>query len=119
VVFEAAEVVAPEGAGAFAGGADAGGKVEADAEEGGLRGRRGSGFWLRLVLRENGCARAVAEREELCGDEDKSLTHWVSMLRDPRGGQLTFCENESQYGVKRLQKWAGETTYRFQYPHAL
>jgi hypothetical protein len=36
VIFQAAEVVAPEEAGPSAGGADAGREIEPDAEEGGL-----------------------------------------------------------------------------------
>lgn len=70
MVFEAAEMVAPKCAGALTCGTGAGREVKTDAKEGGLlwwRWRGGAGVWLGLglVLRENGCAGTVAEREEL------------------------------------------------------
>lgn len=78
MIFQAAEVVAPEGAGPFTGWAVAGGEVEADAEEGGLGEwglweGRGSGFWLGLVLGEDGCTGAVTEGEKL--QRDKAISH--------------------------------------------
>lgn len=79
MVFQASEVVTPEDPGTSAGGAIAGREIKTDAEEGGFLGGKGSywgrrggvvscdggGFGLGEILREDGCAGTVTEREKL------------------------------------------------------